>query len=42
MGSSSTRNNVLLFLEALQSCLMRQGYEAVSSGARAAEAVYAG
>jgi alanine-glyoxylate transaminase/serine-glyoxylate transaminase/serine-pyruvate transaminase len=42
MGSSSTRNNVLLFLEALQSCLARQGYEALSSGARAAETLYAG
>jgi alanine-glyoxylate transaminase/serine-glyoxylate transaminase/serine-pyruvate transaminase len=42
MGSSSTRNNVLLFLEALQSCLARQGYQAASSGARAAETVYAG
>lgn len=41
MGSSSGRNNVLLFLEALESCLTRQGYEAKSSGARAAETVYA-
>lgn len=40
MGSSSTRNNVLLFLEALESCLARQGYQAKSSGARAGESVY--
>ena len=40
MGSSSTRNNVLLFLEALQTCLARQGFEAKASGARAAEKVY--
>jgi alanine-glyoxylate transaminase/serine-glyoxylate transaminase/serine-pyruvate transaminase len=40
MGASSTRNNVLLFLEALETCLAMQGYEAAGSGARAAEAVY--
>jgi aspartate aminotransferase-like enzyme len=40
MGASSSRNNVLLFLEALETCLARQGYESKANGARAAEQVY--
>jgi alanine-glyoxylate transaminase / serine-glyoxylate transaminase / serine-pyruvate transaminase len=40
MGNSSTRNNVLLFLAALESCLARQGFEAKASGIQAAEGVY--
>ena len=41
MGASSTRNNVLLFLDALETCLARQDYVAIGQGARAAEQVYA-
>lgn len=40
MGASSTRNNVLLFLEALEACLARHGFEAKASGTKAAERVY--
>jgi alanine-glyoxylate transaminase/serine-glyoxylate transaminase/serine-pyruvate transaminase len=40
MGASSSRNNVLLFLEALEACLARQGYQAQASGTRAAERIY--
>ena len=40
MGASSTRNNVLLFLDALETCLARQNYVAAGPGARAAEQVY--
>ena len=40
MGASSTRNNVLLFLDGLETCLARQGYVAAGPGARAAEQVY--
>jgi alanine-glyoxylate transaminase/serine-glyoxylate transaminase/serine-pyruvate transaminase len=40
MGSSSTRNNVLLFLCALEACLARQGFEANGSGTKAADGVY--
>ena len=40
MGASSTRNNVLLFLDALETCLAREGYVAAGPGARAAEQVY--
>ena len=41
MGASSTRNNVLLFLEALESCMSGLGHSVAPGGARAAEAVYA-
>ena len=41
MGASSTRNNVLLFLEALESCMTGLGHSVAPGGARAAEAVYA-
>ncbi len=40
MGGSSARNNVLLLLEALESCLRAQGFSVAGSGARAAESVY--
>jgi alanine-glyoxylate transaminase/serine-glyoxylate transaminase/serine-pyruvate transaminase len=40
MGSSSTRNNVVLFLEALETSLAKQGFEARASGTKAAEKVY--
>lgn len=40
MGASATRNNILLFLEAFESCLRRGGFAVKASGARAAEAVY--
>ena len=40
MGASSTRNNVLLFLNALETCLAIQGYAAAGPGARAAEQIY--
>ena len=40
MGASSTRNNVLLFLDALDTCLARQGYVAAGRGTPAAEQVY--
>jgi alanine-glyoxylate transaminase/serine-glyoxylate transaminase/serine-pyruvate transaminase len=41
MGGSSTRNNVILLLEALQSCLSELGYGSARSGVRAAEEIYA-
>ena len=41
MGASSTRNNVLLFLEGLETCLKRAGYGDVGGAVRAAEDVYA-
>lgn len=41
MGAGSTRENVLLLLEALESALRRQGYEPPASGKEAAEAFYA-
>ncbi len=41
MGSSSTRNNVVLFLQALESCLAAAGFATANNGARAAEGVYA-
>jgi alanine-glyoxylate transaminase/serine-glyoxylate transaminase/serine-pyruvate transaminase len=40
MGSSSTRNNVLLFLDALEASLARQGFEAKASGTKAADRIY--
>jgi alanine-glyoxylate transaminase/serine-glyoxylate transaminase/serine-pyruvate transaminase len=40
MGFSSTRNNVILFLEALEACLGRQGHPVATSGAAAAEKTY--
>lgn len=41
MGASSTRNNVLLFLEALESCMEDSGHPVQAGGPRAAEGVYA-
>ena len=40
MAASSARNNVLLLLEALETCLRSQGFTVAGSGARAAEGVY--
>lgn len=40
MGASSTRNNVLLFLDALESTMAEQGHLLGAGGAQAAEAVY--
>ena len=40
MGASSTRNNVILLLQALETCLAAQGYAGAKGATAAAEAVY--
>ena len=40
MGASSTRNNVLLFLDALESAMAKQGCPLGVGGTQAAERVY--
>ncbi len=40
MGASSTRNNILLLLEALEDCLAAQGYSEANGAAKAAQKVY--
>ena len=41
MGAGSTEDNVLLFLTALESCLLGQGFKPAKSGSSAAAAFYA-
>jgi aspartate aminotransferase-like enzyme len=40
MGGGSTANNVLLFLAALEKCLVAEGFKVRGSGVSAAETVY--